>query len=124
MLEDPLIGSSLEALLQSRAIRAPVGLASRTMTEKNRDGMQVQVLSKEKAKVLAEQYGWSLEFAEGYVDGEAWRRRRRTLPEHASVGIDEYSLGFRAAYFDRRPGPKGTSENRRPGPKGSFEKDS
>src|SRR5258708_39990292 len=94
------------------------------MTEKNRDGMQVQVLSKEKAKVLAEQYGWSLEFAEGYVDGEAWRRRRRTLPEHASVGIDEYSLGFRAAYFDRRPGPKGTSEKSRPGPKGSFEKDS
>ncbi len=30
------------------------------MTEKNRDGMQVRVLSKEKAKVLAEQYGWSL----------------------------------------------------------------
>ena len=64
--------------------------------------MQVQVLSKEKAKVLAEQYGWSLEFAEGYVDGEAWRGRRKKLPEHASVGIDEYSMGFRAAYFNRK----------------------
>ncbi len=42
--------------------------------------MQVQVLSKEKAKVLAEQYGWSREFAEGYVDGEAWRSRRKKLP--------------------------------------------
>ena len=122
--EDPHIGSYLEALLQSRAIRAPVGLAPRTMTEKNRDGMQVQVLSKEKAKVLAEQYGWSPEFAEGYVDGEAWRRRRRTLPEHTSVGIDEYSQGFRAAYFNRRPGPEGNFEKRRPGPKGNFEKGS
>jgi len=94
------------------------------MTEKNRDGMQFQVLSKEKAKVLAEQYGWSPEFAEGYVDGEAWRRRRRTLPEQASVGIDEYSMGFRAAYFNRRPGPTGNFEKRRPGPKGNFEKGS
>ena len=80
-----------------------------------RGGMQVQVLSKEKAKVLAEQYGCSLEFAEGYVDGEAWRGRRKKLPEHASVGIDEYSMGFRAAYFNRRPGPKGNFEKQRPG---------
>jgi len=94
------------------------------MTEKNRGGMHVSILSKEKAKVLAEQYGWSLEFAEGYVDGEAWRRRRRALPEQASVGIDEYSMGFRAAYFNRRLGPKGNLEKRRPGPKGNFEKNS
>jgi len=86
--------------------------------------MHVPILSKEKAKVLAEQYGWSLEFAEGYVDGEAWRRRRRALPEQASVGIDEYSMGFRAAYFNRRLGPKGNLEKRRPGPKGNFEKNS
>jgi len=94
------------------------------MTEKNRDCMHVPILSKEKAKVLAEQYGWSLEFAEGYVDGEAWRRRRRKLPEEASVGIDEYSMGFRAAYFNRRLGPKGDFEKRRAGPKGNFKKES
>ncbi len=69
--------------------------------------MQVRVLSKEKSKVLASQYGWSLAFAEGYVDGEAWRRRERTPPELASVGIDEYSRGFRAAYF-KREGPHPT----------------
>ena len=86
--------------------------------------MHVPILSKEKAKVLAEQYGWSLDFAEGYVDGEACRRRRRTLPVQASVGIDEYSMGFRAAYFNRRPGPKGDFEKRRPGPRGNFEKNS
>ena len=63
--------------------------------------MQVQVLSKEKSKVLANQYGWSVAFAEGYVDGEVWRRRDRILSELASIGIDEYSLGFRAAYFNR-----------------------
>ena len=63
--------------------------------------MQVRVPSKEKSKVLANQYGWSLAFAEGYVDGEAWRRRERIPPELVSVGIDEYSRGFRAAYFNR-----------------------
>jgi hypothetical protein len=63
--------------------------------------MQVQALSKNKSKVLAKQYGWSLAFAQGYVDGEAWRRPERTPPELASVGIDEYSMGFRAAYCNR-----------------------
>src|SRR5207245_1681934 len=106
---------------EARGCRKYSGCA---MTEKKSDDMQVQVLSKEKAKVLAEQYGWSPEFAEGYVDGEAWRRRRKKLPGHTSVGIDEYSMGFRAAYFDRRPGPKGNSEKRGPGPKDNFEKGS
>ena len=109
---------------QREEVRQHVGQASRTMTGKNQGGMQVQVLSKEKAKVLAEQYGWSREFAEGYVDGEAWRSRQKKLPVHASVGIDEYSMGFRAAYFNRRPGPNGNFEKRRPGAKGNSEKSS
>ena len=35
----------------------------------------MKVLSKEKSKVLAEKNGWSLAHAEGYVDGETFRRR-------------------------------------------------
>jgi hypothetical protein len=60
------------------------------------------VAFKEKSRVLAEQYGWSLASAKGYVDGETFRTRHKAPPVHAVVGIDEYSEGFRAGYF-RRP---------------------
>lgn len=63
----------------------------------------MQILSKEKSKVLAEQYGWSLTVAEGYVDGEACRRRGKVPPAHALVGMDQYSEGFRAGYYLRTP---------------------
>ena len=57
--------------------------------------------SREKSQMLAEHYGWPLTSAKGYVDGETFRRRRREPPAHALVGIDDYSEGFRAGYFDR-----------------------
>ncbi len=56
---------------------------------------------KEKSQVLAEQCGWPLPSAKGYVDGETFRKRRKTPPVHALVGIDDYAEGFRAGYFDR-----------------------
>lgn len=65
----------------------------------------MKVLSKEKFKVLAEKNGWSLAYAEGYVDGENCRRRGKTPSKYAIVGIDEYCMGFRAGYFERRDGP-------------------
>ena len=51
--------------------------------------------------MLAERYGWSLEYSEGYVDGEVSRRQGKDLPGYLMVGRDEYSLGFRAGYFVR-----------------------
>jgi hypothetical protein len=62
--------------------------------------MQV-VQFKRKAQTLAEHLGWPLESAEGYVDGEGFRRRRRDPPENFLVGIDDYSLGFRAGFYGR-----------------------
>ncbi len=59
------------------------------------------VVFKEKSQVLAEQYGWPLPSAKGYVDGETFRKRHKTPPLHAIVGIDDYSEGFRAGYFHR-----------------------
>jgi hypothetical protein len=56
---------------------------------------------KEKSHVLADEYGWSLTIAKGYVDGETFRKRRKEPPIHALVGIDDYSEGFRAGYFHR-----------------------
>jgi hypothetical protein len=62
----------------------------------------MKVLSQEKVKVLAEKNGWSLVQAEGYIDGENFRRRGKTPSKYAQVGIDEYSLGFRAGYYERQ----------------------
>lgn len=71
----------------------------------------MHVLSREKSKVLAEQYGWSLTIAEGYVDGEACRKRGRTPPAHPLVGMDDYSEGFRAGYYLRNPLTRSDSGN-------------
>jgi hypothetical protein len=62
----------------------------------------MKVLSKEKSKVLAEKHGWSLARAEGFVDGESSRRRRAKPSTYVQIGIDEYSLGFRASYYERQ----------------------
>ena len=62
----------------------------------------MKVLSTEKSKLLAEQYGWSLSYVQGLVDGETSRRLGKAPTLQALVGIDEYSLGFRAGYFDRQ----------------------
>ena len=59
------------------------------------------VAFREKSVVLAEQNGWPIVSAKGYVDGEVFRKRRKDPPLHAMVGIDGYSEGFRAGYFDR-----------------------
>jgi len=59
-------------------------------------------LTREKTKVLADRNGWSLARAEGYVDGEVHRRRGLTPSRYMQVGIDEYCLGFRAGYYERK----------------------
>jgi hypothetical protein len=63
------------------------------------------VAFREKSQVLAERFGWPLESAEGYVDGEGFRKRRKDPPERFLVGIDEYSQGFRAGYYGRTASP-------------------
>ena len=60
------------------------------------------VAFKEKSHVLADQHGWSLTIAKGYVDGETFRKQRKEPPIHAIVGIDDYSEAFRAGYFHRQ----------------------
>ena len=59
-------------------------------------------LARQKFRVLANTNGWSLAHAEGYVDGQTVRRRGKMPSKYALIGIDEYCVGFRAGYFDRR----------------------
>ena len=54
-----------------------------------------------KVNVLAERNGWSVARAQGFVDGEMSRRRGGAPSTYAQVGIDEYSLGFRAGFYER-----------------------
>ena len=59
-------------------------------------------LFREKVKVVADRKVWSLEQAKGFIDGETARRRGKAPSKLTLIGIDEYSLGFRAGYFERR----------------------
>lgn len=69
----------------------------------------VKVLTKEKCQVLADRNGWSIERAKGFVDGESCRARGKKPSKYVMIGIDEYSLGFRAGYYERRNGvPRAT----------------
>lgn len=62
----------------------------------------VRSLSEEKCAALSEQNGWPLAFAEGYIGGQTERRRGNQLSSYVMTGIDQYALGFRAGYFERR----------------------
>jgi hypothetical protein len=68
-------------------------------------------LIKEKTKVLAERNGWSLAHAKGYIDGQIFRRRGMEPSKYAQIGIDEYSLGFRAGYYHRKTAESMPSKN-------------
>jgi hypothetical protein len=62
----------------------------------------VRSLPKEKIAAFSEQYGCSVDFAEGYVNGEIARRRGIPLSCYLRIGVDQYALGFRAGYFVRQ----------------------
>ena len=61
----------------------------------------MKILSDEKIRLLAERNGWSSAYAGGVLDGESSRRHGATPSKYAQIGIDDYSLGFRAGYYER-----------------------
>jgi len=61
-----------------------------------------EFLIKQNSGILAQQNGWSTAYAEGYLEGKHQHRREIPLGTYARVGIDEYALGFRAGYFERK----------------------
>jgi hypothetical protein len=61
----------------------------------------IRDLANNKRDKLAQEMGWTLERAEGYLEGERYRRQRLALSAYREVGIDEYALGFRSGYYKR-----------------------
>ena len=59
---------------------------------------------------LARTYGWTITYADGYADGEAYRARRQQPPAYLLWGFDEYAQGFQAGYYGEPsrvpPGPE------------------
>lgn len=54
---------------------------------------------------LARTYGWSIVYADGYADGEAYRARRESPPAYLLWGFDEYAQGFQAGYYGDAEAP-------------------
>ena len=54
---------------------------------------------KEKRDELALEMGWTLQRAQGYVDGETVQQSGQDLPGCHKAGMDEYSKGFRTGYY-------------------------
>jgi hypothetical protein len=62
----------------------------------------MKIVSKEQIQVMAETKGWSFAHAEGFTDGETYRKSGTTPSAYVQIGIDEYSKGFRAGYYERQ----------------------
>jgi hypothetical protein len=61
----------------------------------------VKYLADKKLKLLAERNGWSLTRANGFLDGETFRRRGAMPSPYVQIGTDDYCVGFRAGYYER-----------------------
>ena len=59
----------------------------------------MKTLNEEKVKVIAERYGWTATYLEGYIDGKSARRRGLVPSTFQMIGIDDYCLGYRAGYY-------------------------
>ncbi len=58
----------------------------------------MKVLLRDDFRDLAEKNGWSVAFAEGYVDGRAARTNGTQTHAYPVGDLDEYRLGFLAGY--------------------------
>lgn len=54
---------------------------------------------------LARAYGWSIMYADGFADGEAYRSRRQRPPAYLLWGFDEYAQGFQAGFYGENAEP-------------------
>ncbi len=73
----------------------------------------MEVSTKEKSEVLAEENSRTPEYGHGYVHGERSRKLNEAPPGYVIIGIDDYAFGFRAGYFaNARMAPRAESVGR------------
>jgi len=58
-------------------------------------------LSNEVVRKIAEDTFWSRLRAQGCDDGEFYKLSGQKIPECLQAGVDEYSKGFRAGYYNQ-----------------------
>jgi hypothetical protein len=56
-------------------------------------------LTSSKVNDLAEEMGWTVDRAQGYVDGGVSQQCGEELPSSHRHAMDEYSKGFRTGYY-------------------------
>ena len=66
---------------------------------KREEGMDAS--SNDKARAIAEKMGWPLTRAEGYVEGQHYRREGFKPTAYQKVGVDDYAKGFRAGFYEQ-----------------------
>jgi hypothetical protein len=59
----------------------------------------MEATSKMDARRLAEARGWTLSFAYGYLDGQAYRTSAVVPPKDLLWDNSQYALGLQAGYF-------------------------
>ena len=64
----------------------------------------MDVSSNEKARAIAEEKGWPLTRAEGYIEGQHYRQEGLRPTAYQKVGFDDYARGFRAGFFEQENG--------------------
>lgn len=62
----------------------------------------MEATSNDTSELIAGRNGWSLAKAEGYLHGVTLRKSGQPPSNYLQVGIDEYSRGFRAGYYERQ----------------------
>jgi hypothetical protein len=73
--------------------------------DESKGGEGMDASSCEKARDIAEKTGWTLTQAEGYVEGELYRRGGLRPTAYQKVGVDDYAKGFRAGFFQQENRP-------------------
>jgi len=58
-------------------------------------------LQTETRDTLAQEMGWTIERAQGYIDGEASQLSGQDISAYYKVAMDEYSKGYRTGYYTR-----------------------
>ena len=83
-----------------------LGIEQSAKPSRTCQGKIVRSAGKHRYVELAKQKGWSFPYADGYLDGVDYRRRRMKPSHYLLIGVDDYAKGFRAGYSQGKKEPR------------------